>query len=40
MRKELFGDMSNFEIVGEVTGSILFLVSLGALCYVILLLGQ
>lgn len=39
MRKELFGDMSNWEIVGEVVGSIAFFVLLGALCYGILLVG-
>lgn len=39
MRKELFGDMSNLEIVGEVLGSIAFFVLLGGLCFGILLLG-
>jgi hypothetical protein len=39
MRKELFGDMSNWEIVGEVVGGLLFFPLLVALCYGILLLG-
>ena len=40
MRKELFGDMSNWEIVGEVVGGLLFFPLLVALCYGILLVGQ
>ena len=39
MRKELFGDMSNWEIVGEVVGGIAFMVMLGGLCFGILLVG-
>lgn len=38
-RQELFGDMSNWEIVGEVVGSIAFIVMLGGLCFGILLVG-
>ena len=38
MRKELFGDMSNWEIVGEVVGSIAFFGLLGVLCFGLLLL--
>ena len=40
MREELFGDMSNAEIVGEVIGGILFFALLGSLCFGLLLIGQ
>ena len=40
MRQELFGDMTNWEIVGEVVGGIAFMVMLGGLCFGILLVGQ
>ena len=39
MRQELFGDMTNWEIVGEVVGGIAFFALLGGLCFGILLLG-
>jgi len=39
IRAELFGQMSNWEIVGEVVGSIAFFALLGGLCFGILLLG-
>jgi len=39
MRKELFGDMSNLEIVGEVTGSIAFLVLVVGFVHLMLVLS-
>lgn len=36
MRKELFGDMSNLEIVGEVVGGFLFFALLGIFSFIIL----
>ena len=38
MRKELFGDMSNLEILGEVLGGIAFIGLLGIMVFVGLLL--
>ena len=35
MRKELFGDMSNWEIVGEVVGGLLFIPAI----YVLVVMG-
>lgn len=40
MREELFGSMSNKEIVIEVVGSIAYMIMLGALCGSILLLSS
>ena len=39
MRKELFGNMSTLEIVGEVVGSVLFMVMLVGFSYGVLLVG-
>lgn len=36
LRAELFGQMSNIEIVGEVVGSLMFFGSLAVLCLFIL----
>jgi len=38
MREELFGDMTNLEILGEVVGGIAFIGLMGFMSYVILLL--
>lgn len=38
MRKELFGDMTNLEILGEVLGGIAFIGLMGFMAFVILLL--